>query len=83
MACGRPVIALGRGGATETVRPGVTGWLVDEPTDEAFAEAMREAERTVFDPTTVAAHAASFSTDRFETGLAAILAGAGHEVAAC
>ena len=38
-ACGRPVVALGRGGALETVRDGVTGVLVAEPTAEAFAEA--------------------------------------------
>ena len=29
-ACGRPVVALGRGGALETVVPGETGVLVDE-----------------------------------------------------
>ena len=29
-ACGRPVVALGRGGALETVVPGETGLLVDE-----------------------------------------------------
>src|SRR4029077_11560846 len=31
-ACGRPVVALGRGGARETVVPDVTGLLVDDMT---------------------------------------------------
>ena len=39
-ACGRPVVALGRGGALETVVPGETGLLVDEPTPAAFADAI-------------------------------------------
>ena len=38
-ACGRPVVALARGGALETVRDGVTGVLVPDPTAEAVAEA--------------------------------------------
>src|SRR4051812_46568151 len=36
-ACGRPVVALGRGGALETVVPGETGLLVDEAAPEAVA----------------------------------------------
>ena len=39
-ACGRPVVALARGGALETVRDGVTGVLVADATAEAFAEAF-------------------------------------------
>src|SRR4029077_3856519 len=37
-ACGRPFVALGRGGALETVVPGETGVLVEESTAEAFAD---------------------------------------------
>ena len=39
-ACGRPVVALARGGALETVVDGVTGVLVQEPSAEAFAEGL-------------------------------------------
>ena len=37
-ACGRPVVALARGGALETVVDGVTGVLVSEASAEAFAD---------------------------------------------
>ena len=37
-ACGRPVVALARGGALETVIDGETGVLVAEPRAEAFAD---------------------------------------------
>ena len=37
-ACGRPVVALARGGALETVQDGDTGLLFDEPTAESLAD---------------------------------------------
>jgi glycosyltransferase involved in cell wall biosynthesis len=73
MACGRPVVALGRGGAAETVRPGVTGWLVDEPSADAFAEAMDAARHHPLDPAAIVAHAQTFSTERFEAGFRSML----------
>jgi alpha-1,3/alpha-1,6-mannosyltransferase len=39
MAAARPVIAVNRGGPTETIVHGQTGWLA-EPRAEAFAEAL-------------------------------------------
>lgn len=69
MACGRPVVALGRGGATETVVDGVTGLLVDDHTDAAFADTMDRMRRTPFDPEVLVRHADRFSTERFERGL--------------
>ena len=44
-ACGRPVIALARGGACETVEHETTGLLVPEPTAGAFASAIPLARR--------------------------------------
>lgn len=70
MACGRPVIALGRGGAVETVVSGTTGLLVAEPTPAAFADAMNALPHCDFAPAPLAAHAARFSTPRFETAFA-------------
>lgn len=40
MACGKPVIAVNRGGPRESVADGETGWLV-EPAPDAFAKAMK------------------------------------------
>jgi len=42
-AMGRPVIATDHGGATETVRPGETGWLVPPGDPDALAAALAEA----------------------------------------
>jgi hypothetical protein len=40
-ACGTPVVALGRGGALETVRDGVTGVLYREPGPAGLSAAIR------------------------------------------
>lgn len=74
MACGRPALALGRGGARETVVDGLTGILVSEDTPEAFADAMARAEHLPFDPAALRAHAEQFSIARFEASLSALLA---------
>jgi glycosyltransferase involved in cell wall biosynthesis len=73
LACGRPVIAFGRGGACETVRHGVTGLLVDDATPEAFAEAMYTASDRTWDPALLRAHAEPFASDRFELALCDVL----------
>jgi glycosyltransferase involved in cell wall biosynthesis len=64
-ACGRPVIALARGGALETVIPGETGTLVSSQSAEAFAEAIRQSERRTFDPIAIRRHAERFGRARF------------------
>jgi glycosyltransferase involved in cell wall biosynthesis len=63
-AAGRPVIAYGRGGATETVIDGVTGVLFSEQTVESIADAMLQADRIAFDPSLCRRNAERF--DRFE-----------------
>lgn len=74
MACGRPVIALARGGARESVEPGVTGLLVEEARAEAFAAAMQAASRQSFDPARLRARAEAFGIERFEDAFRTILA---------
>jgi glycosyltransferase involved in cell wall biosynthesis len=64
-ACGTPVVALGRGGAVETVVDGTTGFLVDAPTAPVFADAISRVTRTSFDPAAIRAHAERFSRERF------------------
>ena len=69
-ACGRPVVALGRGGALDSVIPGVTGVLVPDPTVDALAAGLREAASRHWDSTVIRAHAEQFSRDRFKHGVA-------------
>jgi glycosyltransferase involved in cell wall biosynthesis len=64
-ACGTPVIAFGRGGATETVIPGVTGVLFAEQTVASIRAAVLEAESREFDPRIIRRHAERFSAARF------------------
>ena len=70
LACGRPVIALARGGALETVEHGVSGYLVDQDTPEAFAEAMAAVDRLPLTADQLHARAERFGVARFETALA-------------
>ena len=65
-ACGRPVIALARGGACETVEHEATGLLVPEPTAGAFAAAIRSLDDRAFDPARLRSSAARFSRPTFQ-----------------
>jgi glycosyltransferase involved in cell wall biosynthesis len=73
MACGTPVIAFGRGGATETVEHSVTGLLVDRQSPDSFAEAMSSAMHARFDPGQLVAHASGFSVARFESAFQSLV----------
>jgi glycosyltransferase involved in cell wall biosynthesis len=64
-AAGRPAVALGRGGALETIRPGETGVLFDQPGVDAVAEAVRTALERRWQPELLALHAHAFAPDRF------------------
>ena len=64
-ACGRPVVALGRGGARETIVDGETGVLVDDLSSEALADGIRRAIARRFDSRAVRAHAEQFGRTRF------------------
>jgi glycosyltransferase involved in cell wall biosynthesis len=88
MAAGRPVIAFGKGGATETV-VGLDAASDAPPTGVFFAEqrvaalmaAMTTLERNEarFEPKALRAHAETFDRPVFRTRIAAYLA----EVAGC
>jgi glycosyltransferase involved in cell wall biosynthesis len=64
-ACGRPVVALGRGGALDTVIDGETGVLFDDTTVESLAAALRRAASISWDPARIRRHAERFSRARF------------------
>jgi glycosyltransferase involved in cell wall biosynthesis len=74
LACGRPVIALGRGGASETLVPGESGLLVDRATPDAFADAMSGIARRSFDLSAMRARAEMFGRERFESQFASVVA---------
>jgi glycosyltransferase involved in cell wall biosynthesis len=63
-ACGRPVVALGRGGALETVVDGETGVLFEETSSDSLAEALHRVAGVSFDTTRIRQHAERFSRDR-------------------
>jgi glycosyltransferase involved in cell wall biosynthesis len=73
-ACGRPVVAVSRGGALETVVAGETGILVEESTPQAFADGIAQALDHSFDATVIRRHAERFSRTRFADEMAAIIA---------
>ncbi len=66
-ACGAPVVALGRGGARETVIDGVTGVLVEEATPRAFADGLARVRSLTLEPEAIRGNAERFSRERFMT----------------
>ena len=81
-ATGAPVIALGRGGATETVVPignerGIapTGIFFSEPTPESLVRAVQDFEtvRRDFNPLASRSNAERFSPDAFTKGLTSVI----------
>ena len=72
-ACGRPVVALGRGGALETVVQGVTGALVPDLDARAFADAIVDTIERPFDRAAIRTHAERFSRRRFADEMTALI----------
>jgi len=66
-ACGTPVVALGDGGACETVQDGVTGVLVADDSVAAFAAGLDRVRSLNRDPAVFRAHAERFSRAHFMT----------------
>jgi glycosyltransferase involved in cell wall biosynthesis len=65
MASGRPVVAFGRGGATETVATGVSGVFFAKQSVEAITSAVRSLADIEIDPEKIAAHANQFGREQF------------------
>jgi glycosyltransferase involved in cell wall biosynthesis len=64
-ACGAPVVALGAGGACETVIDGSTGVLVPEDSAAAFAEGLSRVRQLKLEAVAIRANAERFSRARF------------------
>ena len=73
MACGTPVIAFGRGGATETVRDGRTGLFFGEQTVPSIVDAVGRFERAEWDPAAIRRHAEFYRPERFRAEFRALL----------
>lgn len=71
MAAGCPVIAYGKGGASETVIDGSTGILFPTQTAEALTAAVRRFEEVehTFSSEAIARHASQFSRDHFRESI--------------
>jgi glycosyltransferase involved in cell wall biosynthesis len=72
-ASGRPVVALARGGALETIEHGKTGVLVEEGTPEAFASAIQMALDRSWDFPAIRRHAERFGRTRFAAQIQAVI----------
>jgi glycosyltransferase involved in cell wall biosynthesis len=72
-ACGRPVVALGRGGARESVVAGVTGILTEDASVDGFTAGLARFEQQQFAADAIRRHAERFSLGRFFQELRAVL----------
>jgi glycosyltransferase involved in cell wall biosynthesis len=74
-ACGTPVIAYGRGGATDSVIDGHTGLFFPEQSPDAIAAAIARFERSsnLFWVDPIRANALRFRTERFKRQLCAFV----------
>jgi glycosyltransferase involved in cell wall biosynthesis len=71
-ACGIPVIAYGRGGATETIIPQETGLFFPVSTPESLQTALDKFQGLAFNKSTIRANALTFSRDLFKQKTSAL-----------
>jgi glycosyltransferase involved in cell wall biosynthesis len=69
MAAGRPVIAYRAGGATESIKEGVSGTFFDEQTWEALADAVIRFDVTQYNPQIIRNNAKQFDVSVFKQNL--------------
>ena len=72
-ACGRPVVALARGGALETIIAGETGIFFDDLTPASMAPALNAVAAAQFDPERLRANAQRFSRERHVEQMYAVI----------
>jgi glycosyltransferase involved in cell wall biosynthesis len=68
-AAGRPVVAYGAGGATETVIEGLNGVLFREQTTDSLIDAMETFESESWDPAAIRRHAQHYDIHVFQDRL--------------
>jgi glycosyltransferase involved in cell wall biosynthesis len=67
MACGRPVIAYGRGGALHTVVAGKSGEFISDQTPEAIVAAVEAFDAGRYQAAAIREHAEQWSRERFRS----------------
>lgn len=72
-AAGRPVVAYGRGGVTETVRAGVTGVFFEEQTRGSLVAALEAFDPAAFDPRACRENAQRFDSSVFRAQMIKLL----------
>lgn len=70
MASGRPVVAIGAGGALDTVVSGITGEFFPDQTAESLTTTLQRFEPDAYDPAVIRRHAMSFGSDQFRQRIA-------------
>ena len=68
-ASGRPAVAFGAGGATETIKEAINGVLFHEQTVDAVVEALGKCESYKWDPVTIRRVAMHYDIRRFQLRL--------------
>lgn len=68
MSFGKPVLALRKGGALETIAEGITGEFFDDPIPEALADGIRRLNKNyhTYSPLVIQKWAEKFSKERFQ-----------------
>jgi len=73
MACGKPVIAYGKGGVLDSVVEDETGIFFQEQTPQSLTDAILKFEPSKFDSTKIRKHAESFSKEEFKRKIKAFV----------
>jgi glycosyltransferase involved in cell wall biosynthesis len=68
-AAGRPVVAYGAGGATETIREGLNGVLFQEQTVESLIEGLEKLESQTWNPAAIRKNAQRYDVEVFQERL--------------
>jgi len=68
-ACGRPVVAYGKGGVLDSVIPGKTGIFFEQQTADSLMEGIKNLEEHDWSSKDIRSHALIFSRDSFHTKL--------------
>jgi glycosyltransferase involved in cell wall biosynthesis len=66
LACGKPVIAFGKGGVLETVEPGISGEFFYEQTPESLKEKLEKFDLGKYNPKNCIQRAKEFSKVKFK-----------------